>query len=236
MADLEPFPEVTRDTPGVYASIWSPLQREIARRVRVEPLDPLPRFVAGADCAFAKSERLVYAVALVWDREANRLVDVAGVTRELVVPYVPGFLSFREGPAILDAIAQLNHPFGAITFDGQGIAHPRRCGLATHLGVTLDVPSVGVAKSRLIGTFAEPATGAGSSSPLMHRDEEIGVVLRTRDDVRPLFVSVGHRVDLPSAVAIVRACVTRYRIPEPTRLADQLVARFKKGMSVEIHP
>ena len=231
---FDPFPKLDRGTPGAYAATWSPVQREIAARVRVEPLAPLPRFVAGADCAFSADKKSIFAVACVWDRETDQLVDVATATRDVTTPYVSGFLSFREGPAILNAIAQLTHWFGAICFDGQGIAHPRRCGLATHLGVTLDVPSVGVAKSRLIGTFVEPAIEAGSSSPLMHRDEQVGVVLRTRDRLRPLFISVGHRIDLPSAIALVRACVTRYRMPEPTRLADRLVARFKKGESVNL--
>lgn len=225
--DFDPFPTIDRGTPGEYSRVWAPVQREIAARVVVAPLDPLPRFVAGADCAFSKSDGLIFAVALVWDREEKRLVEVATATRELTTPYVSGFLSFREGPAILEAIAKLKQPFGAITFDGAGIAHPRRCGLATHLGVVLDVPSVGVAKSRLIGTHDALDVAAGSTRPLLDKGETIGVVLRTRDNVNPLFVSVGHRCDLDSAIALSLACVTRYRIPEPTRLADIEVAKVK---------
>ncbi|MGH7215505.1 MAG: endonuclease V, partial [Tepidisphaeraceae bacterium] len=146
------------------------------------------------------------------------------------VPYIPTFLSFREGPTLLEAIAKLRHPFGAICFDGQGYAHPRRCGLASHLSITLDVPGVGVAKSRLIGTFDEPAAHAGASSDLMDAGEQIGLVLRTRDRTRPLFVSVGHRVDLPSAARLVMACCTRYRIPEPTRQADIEVGKLKRSV------
>lgn len=224
---FDPFPAIQRGTPGQFAEVWNPVQREIARRVEVRPLEPLPRFVAGADCAFTSDKRSIYAVALVWDREERRLVELATEFREVDVPYVGGYLSFREGPAILAAVERLKHPFGAITFDGQGVAHPRRAGLASHLGVTLDLPSVGVAKSRLIGTFDEPAPDAGSRSPLIDRGEEIGTVLRTRSNVRPLFVSIGHKVDIDSAAALVMACVTKYRIPEPTRLADIEVAKMK---------
>ena len=225
--DFDPFPTIDRGTPGEYSRVWAPLQREIAARVVVAPLDPLPRFVAGADCAFSKDGASIYAVALVWDRESRQLVEVTTATRGVTTPYVSGFLSFREGPAILDAVAKLKRSFGAITFDGAGVAHPRRCGLATHLGIVLDVPSVGVAKSRLIGTHDDVGAAAGSTATLFDRDESIGVVLRTRDDVRPLFVSVGHRCDVASAVALARSCVTRYRIPEPTRLADIEVAKVK---------
>jgi deoxyribonuclease V len=154
------------------------------------------------------------------------VIEVRHASAPANVPYIPTFLSFREAPAILAAIGSLTHPFGVICFDGQGMAHPRRCGLATHIAVTLDIPGIGVAKSRLIGTFAEPALPGGSFSPLMDKDEQIGVVLRTRDHVRPLFVSIGHRVDLRSAIELLMSC-TKYRIPEPTRQADIEVAKLK---------
>jgi deoxyribonuclease V len=130
------------------------------------------------------------------------------------------------------AIGNLKHPFGVICFDGQGFAHPRRCGLATHVGVTLNRPSVGVAKSRLIGSFDDPAIPAGSASPLYDKSEQIGLVLRTKDGTRPLFVSVGHRVDLASATELVQSCLTRYRVPEPTRQADIEVAKLKRNFGI----
>jgi deoxyribonuclease V len=228
---FDPFPKIERGTPGAFAATWHPIQRQIAERATVAPLDPLPRFVAGADCAFTADKRSIHAVVLVWDRIERKVVDLASEFREVSVPYVSGYLSFREGPAILAAIAKLKRAFGVITFDGQGIAHPRRAGLATHLGVALDVPSVGVAKSRLIGVYDEPARPAGSRSRLLDRGDEIGTVLRTRDDIRPLFVSVGHKVDLDSAAALVMACVTKYRVPEPTRVADIEVAKVKKSLA-----
>lgn len=204
---------------------------QLRARMIVAPLATLPRFVAGVDAAFSKDKSTIFAAAVVYDREAKQIVDIAHATAPVTVPYIPGYLSFREGPAVLQAIGRLSKPFGAICFDGQGYAHPRRCGLATHLGVTLDVPSIGVGKSRLIGTFDEPETAAGSTSALVDREEPIGAVLRTKDRTRPLFVSVGHRVDLTSAVSLVLACVTRYRIPEPTRQADIEVAKLKRASS-----
>ncbi len=207
---------------------WKATQQALREKMIVRPLRPLPRFVAGADAAYADDRATALAAAVVYDREEKRIIEVAHARRPVEVPYIPGFLSFREGPAVLEAIGRLKHPFGAICFDGQGFAHPRRCGLAAHMAITLDVPGVGVAKSRLIGTFDEPATEAGSSTPLMDRGEQIGLVVRTRTATRPLFVSVGHRVDLASALELVLSCCTRYRVPEPTRQADIEVARLKR--------
>ena len=207
---------------------WKAEQTEMRRRLIVRPLDPLPRFVAGADGAFSADKKTIYAAAVVYDRVEQRVVEVAHAVQDVVAPYIPGFLSFREGPAVMAAIRSLKHPFGVVCFDGQGFAHPRRCGLASHAAITLGVPGVGVAKSRLLGTFDEPAEAAGSSSPLVDKGERIGSVLRTRDTTNPLFVSVGHLVDLPSAEALVLACCTRYRVPEPTRHADIEVARLKR--------
>lgn len=210
---------------------WKATQSEVRSKLLVQPLDPLPRFVAGADAAFSADKKTIYAVALVYDRQTQRVVEIAHAVRPVTVPYIPGFLSFREGPAVGEAIRALRHPFGVVCFDGQGYAHPRRCGFASHVAITLDVPGVGVGKSRLLGTFEEPARPAGSSSALLDGGERIGSVLRTRDGVRPLFVSIGHKVDLPSAEALVFACCTRYRVPEPTRQADIEVAKLKRRLA-----
>ena len=207
---------------------WKAIQSELRQRMIVAPLRPLPRFVAGADVAFSADKKHVLAAAVVYDRVEQRVIEVVHATRPVEYPYVPGFLSFREGPALFEAIRSLKHEFGVICFDGQGYAHPRRCGLASHMAITLDVPGVGVAKSRLIGTYDEPAAEAGSFSPLMDKGEQIGIVLRTRDNTQPLFISVGHRVDLDSARELALACRTKYRIPEPTRQADAEVGRIKR--------
>ena len=221
-------------------SKWSPLivqwkakQTELRNSIAVKPLRPLPRFVAGADAAFSADKKWCYAAALVYDREEGRIVEVKHARGRVDVPYIPGFLSFREGPTVLDAIAKLAHDWGVICFDGQGYAHPRRCGLASHMSVTLDRPGVGVAKSRLIGTFTDPLPAAGSTSPLMDKTEQIGLVLRTQDNTNPLFISIGHKVDLPTAADLVLACCTKYRIPEPTRQADIEVAKLKAKYAVE---
>src|SRR5688500_4706464 len=206
---------------------WKARQSELRERMAVAPLRPLPRFVAGADAAFSSDKSTVFAAAVVYDRDERRIVEVKTATRPAEVPYVPGFLTFREGPALKRAIGKLKHRFGVICFDGQGYAHPRRCGLASHISITLDVPGVGVAKSRLLGAFEDPDPAAGSFTRLMHDNERIGTVLRTKTNTRPLFISIGHKVDLDSARKLVMACVTRYRIPEPTRQADIEVAKLK---------
>lgn len=207
---------------------WKGVQEGLRGRMVIEPLRRLPRYVAGADAAFSSDKRTIYALAVVYDVEEKRVVEVKGVVREVSVPYVPGFLSFREGPAILECVRKLSHEWEVICFDGQGYAHPRRCGVAAHLSVMLDRPGVGIAKSRLIGTFVEPGEEAGCTSGLMDRGEQIGVVLRTKRRVRPVFVSIGHRVDLESSCRVAMACCTRYRVPEPTRQADIEAAKLKR--------
>jgi deoxyribonuclease V len=211
---------------------WKQTQLELRDKLVAAPLNPLPRFVAGADAAFSKDMKTLLAAAVVYDRIEGKIIEVQHAQRPVEVPYIPGFLSFREGPAVLAAIRALRHEFGVICFDGQGIAHPRRCGIAAHMSVILDVPGVGVAKSRLFGTYEEPGESAGSSSPLMDGKEQIGVVLRTRDGVRPLFISVGQRMNLASAVELVLACGGGKRLPEPTRQADIEVAKLKRSLNL----
>ena len=218
-----------KSDPGWAALVakWKATQTRLRERLIVALLEPLPRFVAGADCAFSTDKQTIFAAAVVYDRETQLVVEIAHATRPAEFPYVPGFLSFREGPAVKQAIRALKHEFGAILFDGQGFAHPRRCGIASHLAIELDRPGVGVGKSRLIGTYGELLSSAGATTPLLDGDEQIGVVLRTQKGIRPVFVSIGHRVDLTSAIQLVLTCCTRYRIPEPTRQADIEVARLK---------
>lgn len=201
---------------------WKRAQEQVCSQVVVSPLPELPRYVAGVDCAFSRDGQYVKAAAVVFDRVERAIIEQQTHTMRCRAPYVPTFLTFREAPAILAVLEKVRHCFNALLFDGQGLAHPRRCGLATHMGVLLDLPSVGCAKSRLIGTFDDPKSLAGSYCRLMDNDEQIGVVLRTRDGVSPLFVSIGHRVDLDSAIRLTLACCTRYRLPEPTRIADKL--------------
>lgn len=206
---------------------WKGEQARLREKMRIEPLTELPRFIAGADCAYSKIHDRAYAVAVVYDRVEQKIVEQSEACLACQIPYIPTFLSFREAPVLIRAIKRLKHPFGAIMFDGQGYSHPRRCGLAAHVGVTLDVPSIGVAKSILIGEGDDPKPKAGSFSNLIHKDEIVGEILRTCTNVNPVYISIGHRVDLESARKLVLSCVTKYRLPEPTRIADHEVGILK---------
>lgn len=204
------------------------LQHRLAPQVRFEPLARPVRRVAGADMAFSADGRRCLAGLVVYDVQAGSVVEEALAWRTVQFPYVPGLLSFRELPAVLAAARRLKAAPDAFMFDGQGYAHPRRVGLASHAGLLLGLPTIGCAKSRLCGTHEDPGPRAGCTADLRDGEEKIGVVLRTRDRVRPVYVSVGHRVTLEDATALVLACVTRYRLPEPTRLAHMLVSRHRR--------
>ncbi len=202
------------------------LQRSLACRVVSRaPARPI-RTIAGIDCAFTE-DRCLAAVVL-WDLERGKTLEEHTVAQPLRFPYVPGLLSFREAPTVLAALRRLRTRPDALMCDGHGQAHPRRFGIACHVGVICGIPTLGVAKSRLVGEHREPAVRRGASVPLLHDGERIGTVLRTREDVRPVYVSVGHLVDLPTACRLTLASARRFRLPEPTRLADRAVAAFKK--------
>lgn len=207
---------------------------EIQQRLRESIiLEPCPleniALVAGADVSFDKGSNRVFAAIVVLELPTLTAVAKAGVVEETTFPYIPGLLSFREAPAVLRAWEQLSVRPDALLLDGQGLAHPRRFGLACHIGLWLDLPSVGCAKSVLVGEYEEPAPQAGSAAPLIDRAEVVGAALRTKDHTSPIFVSPGHRVDLESALALVRRCVKGYRIPEPTRQAHLYVNKLRRG-------
>lgn len=178
--------------------------------------------MAGIDVAYGRRGGPAHAAAVLFDLTTLTPLEQAEATLPPLFPYVPGLLSFREGPAAVAALAGLGRRPNLLMCDGQGIAHPRRIGIASHLGLILDLPAIGVAKSRLIGTHAEPGPNRGDWTPLVDKDEVIGAVLRTRVNVRPVFVSIGHRISLESALALVLACTRRFRLPEPIRAADRL--------------
>lgn len=198
------------------------IQLGLAARVRVEPLRSEPRLVAGVDSAFPAGACV--AGVVLWDALTGEVVEQHVARRPLVFPYVPGLLSFREAPAILAALRKLRRRPDALLVDGHGLAHPRRFGIACHLGVLLDLPTAGCAKSRLVGAHGEPAAPRGSRAPLVDGNETLGSVLRTRDGSKPIFVSVGHRIDLEGAERTALACARGHRLPEPTHLADRLVS------------
>ena len=175
--------------------------------------------VAGVDASYRETGRAAIAVFSFPDLE---LLEEVTATRETPFPYIPGLLAFREGPVALAAYERLTIQPDLLLFDAHGYAHPRRMGLASHLGVYLNRPSIGCAKSRLTGKYEEPGPEPGAWSPLVSRGEEIGRVVRTKAGVKPIFVSVGYRITLPLAVEVVLRCVRGYRLPEPTRIADRL--------------
>lgn len=182
------------------------------------------RTVAGTDVGFERNGAIARAAVAVLSYPRLELVDFAVAQQPVRFPYVPGLLSFREVPALLAALGRLRVKPDLILCDGQGLAHPRRFGLACHLGVICGVPAIGVAKSRLIGEHGAPMRRRGAWVPLRDKGETIGAVLRSRAGARPIYVSIGHRVSLPVAVRYVMACTTRFRLPETTRWAHRLAS------------
>ncbi len=205
------------------------VQRRLAGRVvQAAPVKGL-RFVVGLDAAFSPDGKQCIAAAVLFDVAAFKVIDQTLAARPLRFPYVPGLLSFREAPALLAALRKLRQCPDALVCDGQGLAHPRRFGIACHLGVICNLPAIGCAKSRLIGEFTMPGPEQGSRAPLLVGGECVGSVMRTRERTKPLFVSPGHQIDLESACALVLSCCGGYRLPEPTRLADRLVSAARLG-------
>lgn len=178
--------------------------------------------VAGVDVSYKRNGNLFHAAVVVLDYASMKIVESVTASGEVSFPYVPGLLSFRELPIILDAFKKLKTIPDVILADAQGIAHPRRLGLACHLGLWLDLPTIGSAKSKLCGEYEEPSENKGAQKPLFDDKIEIGRVLRTKDKVRPMFVSPGHKVDIKASVEIVLGCSSGYRLPEPTRQAHLL--------------
>lgn len=200
------------------------LQRELrAHLILTDRLGPVRR-VAGVDVGFEADGAVTRAAVAVLRYPELELLESAIARRPTTFPYIPGLLSFRELPAVLAALEQLRESPDLLLCDGQGIAHPRRFGLASHLGLLADLPSIGVAKSRLCGTHEEPPNQRGAWTPLRAGEEIIGAVLRTRPGVKPVYVSPGHRISQETALAYVMHCCTRYRLPETTRYAHRLAS------------
>jgi deoxyribonuclease V len=182
--------------------------------------------IAGVDVHFYDNLSVAAVVTIrLTDLET---VEYATAAERIRYPYIPGLLAFREGPVVLEAMRKLSLPPDLLIFDGQGIAHPRRCGLASHMGLLLDRPAIGCAKKLLSGCYQKPGTVKGSYSFLTEGRETIGAALRTRSEIKPLFVSIGHRMNLQDCIDIVLKCCPRYRLPEALRRADQLARKTLK--------
>ena len=204
-------------------------QQKMRQRVRAEPLAQEPRYIADCDSSFPTPDTIL-SVFVVLKFPSLELVEKVYSYGSVDMPYVPGFLSFREAPNVVRAFAKLRTMPDVIMVDGHGIAHPRRMGIAAHLGVLLDKPTFGVAKQKLTGTFVAPGPERGQLSPLTDpkTGELIGEVIRSKNKVLPLFVSPGHRCDQATATRLTLACLRGYKLPEPTRLADHWAEEFKK--------
>lgn len=202
------------------------VQVRLLKKLRLVPLQTQPRRLAAVDAAFT-DEQVLAAVCL-FSFPGLEPLEEQTVIERLKFPYIPGFLSFREGPAIYRALLKLRQKPDLLLVDGQGIAHPRKLGIATYLGILLDIPSIGCAKSHLVGEFRMPASQQGSCSQLKHKGEIVGYVLRSRAGVRPIFISPGHLVNHQDALDLVRKCLRGFRVPEPLRQAHQLTQKLKQ--------
>ncbi len=205
------------------------LQKSLRGRVRVEPLAREVETVAGADISFDKYSPVLYAGIVVLRLPSLEVVEEVGVVSESKFPYVPGLLSFRETPPVLEAWARLKTEPDAVMFDGQGIAHPRRVGIASHVGLLINRPTLGCAKSVLVGKYEDLGEERGSRAPLVDKGETVGAALRTKTRVQPIYVSPGHLIDTDGAVQLTLRCDGGYRQPEPTRRAHLLVNALRRG-------
>ena len=204
------------------------LQRQLATQVRLEDgVTPSLRWVAGVDVSYEKHGDLFFAAVVVLSYPDLQVVEEASAVDRVSFPYIPGLLSFRELPVLLQAFEGLQTRPDVVLVDGQGVAHPRRLGLASHLGLWLQLPTIGCAKSRLCGEYEEPGPQKGEGAALVLNGDPVGVVLRTRERVRPLYVSPGHLCTVARTAQVTLACTTRYRLPEPTRQAHLFTNRLR---------
>ena len=205
------------------------IQEELRERVVLHNDFSRLELIAGADLSIDKKSNRGFAGVIVYTFPDLDEVERRHAHCKLTMPYIPGLLAFREAPALLRALAKVEHDPDVIMFDGQGIAHPRGMGIATHMGIVVDKPTIGCAKSRLIGSFDEPGPAVGDHSRLAFEGKTVGVVLRTRRNVKPIFVSQGHKIDLKTCLDITLQCGDGYRVPKPTREADHYVGEVKRS-------
>ncbi len=206
------------------------LQKNLGAKVICRGKPKKIKTIAGADLCFDKSRELGFCCITLMSYPDLEILQVYSYYDKVTFPYIPGLLSFREGPLFLKTFEKLEKSPDLIVFDGQGIAHPRRLGIASHMGLILDIPTIGCAKSKLTGEYKEPGLKKGDRSFLYDKSGKdiLGIVLRTRDNVKPVFVSPGYKVGLKESAEIIMTCVKKYRIPEPVRMADIEVGKYKR--------
>ncbi|MDA8306124.1 MAG: endonuclease V [Deltaproteobacteria bacterium] len=207
------------------------LQKTLAEQVLIQPLPARLKILGAEDLSYSKHSDLLFAVILTFKWPGLDLIESVHHVCKASFPYVPGLLSFREVPPLIEAYGKLGQKPDVLLCDAQGIAHPRKLGLAAHLGLCLGIPTVGCAKSRLCGTHDDPPLKKGSSRPLMLDGEQVGIVFRSRDGVKPIYISPGHLADVQSSKKLVYRCLRRYRIPEPLRLAH--IEANRRRMEIE---
>lgn len=209
------------------------VQRELSKRIILEDDFTFSQFVGGMDVSNNLYDSMIYASAIVLNKHNLQLEEEKAIAQSQSFPYIPGFLGFRESPALVAAFQQLTQRPEIILVDGHGISHPRRLGIASHLGVLLDIPTIGIAKSILVGHPAGPlGNEKGATTPLVWKGEKIGILLRTKVRCHPIIISTGHRISLQSALEVVLQCLTRYRLPEPTRQAHLAANRYRREQSL----
>ena len=205
------------------------LQKELQASVKIEPIQGPVKYIGGADISYNKNSDVIYVGIILLDYETMQVVAHSTAVEKMTFPYIPGLLSFREIPHLLKAWDNLPFKPQVMMMDGHGIAHPRRFGVACHFGLLTGCPALGCGKSRLTGKYEPVGPLKGDFSPLIHQEEKVGYIFRTRDNVKPVFLSPGHLCDFEDCLKIGLQAARGYRIPEPTRLADQLVNKLRRG-------
>ncbi len=208
------------------------LQNDLAQKIKICHLPLKITRVAGFDVSYLKEENVLIAGMVIIDYPSLSLYDSFIITDQINFPYIPGYLSFREAPVLLKLIEKYRQLADVFIFDGHGIAHPRGLGIASHLGVLINKPSIGCAKKKLVGDYQLPNLKKGAHEDLIYKNNIIGQVLRTKDNVKPVFVSIGHRTILDEATEFILSCTDKYRLPEPTRLAHNAVYNYRKSLII----
>jgi deoxyribonuclease V len=206
------------------------VQKELIKKLAFHPIKQTVKYVAGADISYSKNDPRIFGAVVVIELPEMKVIEVQTADDIATFPYIPGLLAFRELPVLCKIFSKIKQIPDVVICDGQGIAHPREMGIASHLGLLLDIPTVGCAKTRLVGEYGNVGLEKGSHTPLIFKGKVVGCVMRTRDSVKPVFVSPGHQIDLETAMTAINLCTTKYRLPEPTRLAHIYVNKLRKSL------